>query len=214
MTMAPIGNFNGIIKHVGELTGAAFPGRSFNNQILNTVTANNPVLVGMGNAIKIYIGYEFPALAFTKVTIGLYWIQRVVAPEAGNEPVVPSGVGRANIIRKLDGSSQTNCNDIPFFDAIASPVASGSPRIDERQMNWQLIDLPLVAQPVAPAILPVTIQAFPYTANGRGIIYETIAKADELFLYSQVTPDTLMVGTQSRITVDIAIGGNANGESK
>ena len=216
MPLAPNANFNGIIKHVGEIYGSgAPPGRSFNNQLLNTREENSPVLVGMGNAIKIYIVYAIPSiLGIEKLTINLYWVQRVrnstASPPTGFPPSFPSS-DRSTVPRSLDRRTQLNCNEVAFFDVIASDYASPSDRINERQMNWQVIDLPLIDPPVDQAILP----AIPaYVGDARGVIYETTAKADELFLYSQTTPDVLVISQQNRIIVDIAIGSNAAGESK
>jgi len=207
---SPSARYNGVIKHVGELVGGTVgTPKKFNNALLNTVDENSPVSVGMGNSLKIFISYELAAaIGFTKVTVNLFWIQRVLARNANNEPVVPSG---ERLFRGLDRSSQSNCNDVPFFDVTATPAASGSPRVDELSFNWQVIDLPLVAQPVSPTVLPVETQQGTalYNATSRGIVYETKAKADELFLVCQATPDNDVIGIQNRIVVDVAIGADA-----
>jgi hypothetical protein len=209
MTMQGVGNFNGLIKHVGGVSGS-IAGVSFNNVVLNSVEKNNPLLVGMGNSLKLFISYSLPP-ATTEVLISLFWLQRAQDLRSETETTTPAS-GREGIFRGLDVKTQLNLNQVAYFDVISAPSASGAPNVDHRKMHYQQISLPLTAPPVDPAILPVT-GSLPIT-GGTGIIYECVAKADELFLISQINPDTLMTSPQNRIVIDAAIGSDALGDHK
>ena len=208
--LAPYGNFSGIFKHVGEIVGAE-GGQSFNEQLLNTVDDNNPVLVGIGNAIKIYISYEFTGMQLAKAYIGLYWLQRVQQEGAGGGEKGTTARGADQIIRKFDAGSQNDCNQTAFFDVVAVPALATAPGVYQQDMLWQQINLPLIDPPIDLGELPVTGQD---PLSGTGVVYECKAKADELFLFSMVDPDNDATSPQQRIAVDIVIGADAAGEQK
>lgn len=215
MGLADSANFSGIIKHIGGISGSGpHPGVSFNNRLLNTVKANSPVQVGMGNALKIFIIYELVGVAFTKVTVNLFWIQRTLIPGT-LDVLVPSG---AKIARRIEGrtlAGEKTTRDTPFFDVVAAQVASGSPRIDDREVNWQVINLPLVAPPVANSVLPVTLGPIStYDPDVRGVVYECKAKTDELFFVTQTVPDLPVLSITNGISVEVAVGGEAQGDQK
>lgn len=222
-TIAPVANFEGTMKTVARrvVVPPSIPSVPINNIVLNNIQRNTPVLVGMGNAIKIYFSYNLPA-SVTEFKVGLYWLQRAkdkleaISGGSTNTKNTPSR-SADEVIRTMETplGFAGGVNDAAFFDVSAAKVASGTPEVDNQEMRWQQIVMPLTSPPAADTIISPFVTGGVFASfAGMGVVYECIAKADELFLVSQTDPDTTLTNPAHFIGVDIAIGANAQGEQR
>lgn len=227
-SIAPVANFEGRIGKTGMILGGRTDPDTgdpiyLNNSLLNvqrtvdgTYLQTGPQLVGMGNAIKIYISYiieegEADPDSFD-AWINLCWIQR--AQGIGDKFVMnlPSRKGD-EVIRSLgpidnDLIIRKSCNSATFYDVVAERVASGT--LDDLEMKYQRIRLPFTDPPFPESVLELPVR----NEEARGIVYECIAKADELYLVLTTDPDDVQGETGDFVGIDIAIGSNSQGEQK
>ena len=219
-SIAPTANFNGTVQVVGRFIGLP-GGQPINNLLLHSRESKNPLLVGMGNAMKVFISYNLPETV-TSFTVSLYWIQRAKdrLEDALGVTFTRNAPSRDadEVIRTLDTplGFYGGINDVAFFDVSATKVISGTPELDNIEMRWQQIVMPLTDPPVDKSILPLTSSVVPPPIlRGNGVVYECIAKTDEVFFISQTEPeDAELTLLTEFIGVDVEVGANAQGEQR
>lgn len=233
-SIAPVANFDGLIRKTGLLMG--FPTDpesgapiSFDDALLNVsvdptlsnrvYTNVGPQFVGIGNALKIYITYMLTSRPQNfEAWVNLCWIQRVKsAVFEGNSNYtvdLPSRTAK-EVVRGWEDTHENEqsashaCNKGIFYDTALTRTVSGD--IDDLEVRDQRIKLTF-ADP------PFDVAALDLPTNGssgwtRGVVYECLAKTDELYLVMTTSDDTYRGGaTDDFVSIDIAIGSNAQGD--
>ncbi|MHC4298792.1 MAG: hypothetical protein ACYS7Y_16060 [Planctomycetota bacterium] len=238
-SIAPVANFDGSVRRVGFVAGDT--GENWNNTLLNREDKNNPLFVGMGNALKIFMSYQItppdPVVDPFKVWVNLCWLQRAKPPRAFTASTTSRD--RDEIVRGFDYEEEIGteadfvnnidtCNRGIFYDfthekedSVISP--SGSGEFIDIVPKFQRISLhtisdidtetpfPYTTLGLDPSFYFIDTPGYQYR-YGLGFSYECIAKADELFFVLTCVPTTFQGSEGDYVSIDVGIGANAQGE--
>lgn len=226
--IAPVANFEGTVNRLGYILGGREDPETgdpiyFNDSLLNVQINDDgdyfetgPLLVGMGNALKIYITYiieEGETDPGFEAWINLCWMQRVQGknrfvidlPSRGAEEAIRSFSNAEN-----EFSAVNSCNRGIFYDVSATKVVSGD--LDDLEMRYQRIKLPFSDPPFPESVL--NLPTYKSGSYARGVVYECIAKSDELYAVLTTNPEDVQGTSSDLVSVDVCIGSNAQGEQK